>query len=395
MRFAIRAVVSLCVVATAVPAIAQQFTVSNVSPGPGSQTTSSPASVSIVFSSDVDPATVTPSTITLVEAGPDASFNTADDVTLMPTSTTAVGSTVTLDLTGQTLPIGSYRIKVSGTGVVPAAAGGLLAYWKLNEGAGTSAADSSGNGRTGTLNGPTWTSGLFGQALSFGGGVPRVDIDAGVINPDWTVTMWVHRSADVVGTAATLFDSNSQYGTSLRMEQVAAADQVGITEYTTVDEGFGYVAPLGRWVHLAFTSTGSVAQLYVDGVLADTASRGFNLHLDKMGSATALRTQSLTGLLSEIQVYSRILSGAEVEALAALTGCVRSTAGGVVDGEFTGAVPSGDGAAGGDFVSTFAIVHEAPSPVDEGGGDDGCGLLGLEGPVILAVILLVRRRRKK
>lgn len=35
---------------------------------------------------------------------------------------------------------------------------GLVGYWKLNDGSGTSAVDSSGGGNTGTLtNGPTWT----------------------------------------------------------------------------------------------------------------------------------------------------------------------------------------------------------------------------------------------
>ena len=37
---------------------------------------------------------------------------------------------------------------------------GLVAYWKFDEGSGTTAADSSGNGNTGTLiNGPLWTAG--------------------------------------------------------------------------------------------------------------------------------------------------------------------------------------------------------------------------------------------
>src|SRR5262249_25019949 len=37
-------------------------------------------------------------------------------------------------------------------------ASGLVAYWKFNEGSGTTAFDSSGNGNTGTLiNGPLWT----------------------------------------------------------------------------------------------------------------------------------------------------------------------------------------------------------------------------------------------
>jgi len=40
---------------------------------------------------------------------------------------------------------------------------GPVAHWKFDEGSGTTAADSSGNGNTGTLlNSPTWTTGRVG-----------------------------------------------------------------------------------------------------------------------------------------------------------------------------------------------------------------------------------------
>src|SRR5438093_748457 len=45
---------------------------------------------------------------------------------------------------------------------------GLVGYWNFDEGSGTTAQDSSGNNNTGILqNGPTWTIGQKGQALSF------------------------------------------------------------------------------------------------------------------------------------------------------------------------------------------------------------------------------------
>ena len=48
---------------------------------------------------------------------------------------------------------------------------GLVGYWSFNEGSGTIAGDSSGNGNTATLvNGPTWiASGAIAGALSFDG----------------------------------------------------------------------------------------------------------------------------------------------------------------------------------------------------------------------------------
>src|SRR6266498_470903 len=47
---------------------------------------------------------------------------------------------------------------------------GLVGYWSFDDGTGTIAGDSSGNDNTATLiNGPIWTSGEIGGALSFDG----------------------------------------------------------------------------------------------------------------------------------------------------------------------------------------------------------------------------------
>ena len=54
---------------------------------------------------------------------------------------------------------------------------GLVGWWKFDEGSGTVAYDSSGNGNNGNLtNGPTWTTGKVGGALSFDGENDYVDV---------------------------------------------------------------------------------------------------------------------------------------------------------------------------------------------------------------------------
>ena len=51
-----------------------------------------------------------------------------------------------------------------------AAPPGLVAAYGFDEGSGTTTADQSGNGNTGTLSNATWsTAGKFGNALSFNG----------------------------------------------------------------------------------------------------------------------------------------------------------------------------------------------------------------------------------
>ena len=61
----------------------------------------------------------------------------------------------------------------------------------------------------------------------------------------------------------------------------------------------------------------------------------------------------MKGRMDEVQVYTRALTPAEILSLAHLDGCVRGTSGRVVDGEFSGSFPSGNGVSGGDFKATW------------------------------------------
>src|SRR2546430_8469288 len=57
---------------------------------------------------------------------------------------------------------------------------GLVAAYAFNEGSGTTVADASGNGNTGTLNGATWTTaGRYGSALVFDGTSTSVTVADG------------------------------------------------------------------------------------------------------------------------------------------------------------------------------------------------------------------------
>src|SRR3990167_6079208 len=70
---------------------------------------------------------------------------------------------------------------------------GLVGYWTFDEGSGATAADSSGNNNTGTLvNGPSWTTGKIGQALSFDG-VDDLVTASGISNTPsaFTLSAWI------------------------------------------------------------------------------------------------------------------------------------------------------------------------------------------------------------
>src|SRR6266480_2801452 len=70
------------------------------------------------------------------------------------------------------------------------------AWWRFDEGSGSTTVDASGNGHTGTLLGsPTWSSGVAGSALSFNGNSQAVIVESGPIlgaKPSFTIEAWIN-----------------------------------------------------------------------------------------------------------------------------------------------------------------------------------------------------------
>ena len=76
--------------------------------------------------------------------------------------------------------------------------GGLVAAYGFSEGSGTTVADISGNGNTGTIAGATWTTGRFGQALSFDGvndWVTVNDANSLDLTDGMTLEAWINPTA--------------------------------------------------------------------------------------------------------------------------------------------------------------------------------------------------------
>jgi hypothetical protein len=368
---------------------AGSFKVSGVDPAPGSTTSGSPSSITLTFTAAVHPASVTTSVFQVVGRGVDGVFGTPDDLIVSPTSILVSGNVITISFAGQTLPDDVYRITVSGTATPPAPASGLYGRWSMDEGSANLVADSSGNGRNGTRNGSNWIPGMFGSALNFSGGNSRVDIDAGFLSPPWTTALWLRRVDSTQIDARIMDCAPGANTTSLRMEQFNPANRVGYTQYGVADYAFNYIAPEGVWTHLTWVGTPTATSLYVNGAFFETIGVPIDLYVYKLGSAGGY---AMTGDLDEVQVYSQALSAGQISGLAGLGGCLRSTTGEALDGEFSVVIPTGDGVSGGDFVSTFTV-----GPSSAAGSTNifvnGCGSTGLEVLLVLALRWSRRRRR--
>lgn len=80
----------------------------------------------------------------------------------------------------------------------------LQAGYTFNEGSGTIATDSSGNGNDGTIQGATWTTGKNGDGLSFDGIDDSVSIPL-INNEELSICAWFHKNANDTTNADAIF----------------------------------------------------------------------------------------------------------------------------------------------------------------------------------------------
>jgi len=134
----------------------------------------------------------------------------------------------------------------------------LVGWWRFDEGSGTTAADSSGNGNDGTLNGdPQWVVGYFGGALEFDGSDDYIDCgnDPSLDLTTWTITFWlkVNENKNYNGFVIKGLDAAENY------EVLGFADgsfhfpiQHTDGSRTYINTAAGVIVP-DEWAHFAYS----------------------------------------------------------------------------------------------------------------------------------------------
>jgi hypothetical protein len=215
---------------------------------------------------------------------------------------------------------------------------GLAAYYKLDETSGLAASDSSGNGLTGTLlnmsGGATeWVSAVFNNGLYFNHSgnddVVRVlDNDLLDLGNQGTLAAWIYmtdgtsKDEGIIhkGNLSNNSDeayylyanraSNNNYRLGLILRN---ASQTCTLSSATPTLG------LNTWRHVAGVWNAANAYLYVDGALVASAASAVvprNSSGQLNLGAKLSGTQYFCGILDEVCVYNRALSGAEILELA-------------------------------------------------------------------------------
>jgi CSLREA domain-containing protein len=208
---------------------------------------------------------------------------------------------------------------------------GLLGYWKLDEGSGTIASDSSGYGHDGTLhNSPIWstdTPSMMDFSDPYVLGFNRTDsveyvTMSGTTQIDQaqelTLSTWVNLGSTPAGSGYTYMRFIT-LGNEKAVLRYADLDGSGKLQfYMKIDESILSVAvdPVWQtdtWYHVAGTYDGSNMRLYLNGVeqgsysTSGTVANGDGIILSGSGA-----DENLDGLMDDVRVYNRALSATQI-----------------------------------------------------------------------------------
>ncbi|WP_063891781.1 family 20 glycosylhydrolase [Paenibacillus sp. Soil787] len=187
--------------------------------------------------------------------------------------------------------------------------------WKMDEGTGTSLADTSG-ARNGTLvGGATLTTGKFGNGVNLDGSTGYINLGGQDITGDWTVSAWVYGKPNTTSNEVLLAGSSS----SIKINQYNKTGKVGVSIYGVKDATYTYSIPSNQWTHLAFVGTSTGTALYANGVLKGTITGKMNGPMSLVGveaqPGTGLKTSYFKGSLDELKIFNRALSASQIVAL--------------------------------------------------------------------------------
>jgi hypothetical protein len=202
---------------------------------------------------------------------------------------------------------------------------GLKGYWQFDENTGTTAADSSGNGNTGTLtSGAGWATGQSGSAVNLDGVNDHVQVGAQsslVMGNTASITAWLHPTgpgSDPTFGAAIVAKEGEYVLARLPNGRIHWAFANSNPGWQLTDTGF--VAPLNQWTHIVVTYDQGTIKTYANGNLVHThngagaigdVNTGQN-DLRIGGRQMQFITHYFQGRIDEVRVYNRAISESEI-----------------------------------------------------------------------------------
>ncbi|MHC4541210.1 MAG: LamG-like jellyroll fold domain-containing protein, partial [Planctomycetota bacterium] len=218
-------------------------------------------------------------------------------------------------------------------GAAGAADPDLFGWWRLDDGSGTTARDSSGNGNHGTLTGdPEWVAGKIGGALQFDGqGAERVllgsfDVTGNAIS----IACWFKAdNLDTPGNdprmvSKAIGGSNDQHWFMVSSSRQSGIKVLrfrlrtdGVTSEIKADTTTGTIE-LDTWIHVTTTWDGATMRIYKNGVEVGSLAKGGTLSAGPAvnvaigNQPTVGDDRPFSGLIDDVRIYTRALTPEEI-----------------------------------------------------------------------------------
>ncbi len=197
---------------------------------------------------------------------------------------------------------------------------GLVSYWKLDEGTGSSISDSSGYGNGGTVTGsPLWSTGHSGTALELSGSTQYASVPYNALydfnqSGGFTVSAWIKLTSGVSSLRFVLTQGYGERGWYLAIDEnnkLKAA--YNSPSYGTLSGSSALSSDV--WHHVALSYAPSAIKLYVDGQAIATDSTTTQMPAINTAGPFLIGNRwsnGFAGSIDEVRVYNRALSLSEV-----------------------------------------------------------------------------------
>ncbi|MBD9726497.1 family 43 glycosylhydrolase [Streptomyces caniscabiei] len=203
---------------------------------------------------------------------------------------------------------------------------GLALWYKLDATSGTVAADASGNGRDGTVNGAASWSGA-GEGLTFNGSDTYIKVPDNIMSGMNSITVAMDVRIDATqatpyflygfGNTTNGAGNGYLFGTGNSLRTAIASGNFSTEQNTSTSAAL----PRSVWKHVTYTQTGTTGVLYQDGVEV-ARNTSVTITPGSLGSGTTTANyigkslyssdKLFKGKIRDFRVYNRALAPGEV-----------------------------------------------------------------------------------